>query len=202
MSESAQLPSVAELERSPLYSEELGIDLAHGREADLFLWFVASILFGGRISGKIATNTYRALVRHGLTTPHKILNAGWEFLVNPVMREGGYVRYDGRKSEQLLTDCRTLLADYRGKVSNIESASTSCDDLETRLRAFYGVGPVTANIFLRELRTFWAKANPELLPVVREAAKKLNIDLSRYDRKSLKFARLEAGLIRHRHLLR
>ena len=89
MSESAQLPSVAELERSPLYSEELGIDLAHGREADLFLWFVASILFGGRISGKIATNTYRALVRHGLTTPRKMLNAGWEFLVNPVMREGG-----------------------------------------------------------------------------------------------------------------
>jgi hypothetical protein len=37
-----------------------------------------------------------------LTTPREILAAGWDFLVNPVMREGGYVRYDGRKSTQIL----------------------------------------------------------------------------------------------------
>jgi hypothetical protein len=55
------------------------------------------------------------------------------------------------------------------------------------------------NIFLRELRPFWAKANPDPLPAVKTLANQLSIDLTRYKRNSLTFARLEAGLIRHRH---
>jgi len=58
------------------------------------------------------------------------------------------------------------------------------------------------NIFLRELRPYWAKADPEPLPVVTKLAKQMGIDLNTYDRKSLAFARLEAGLIRLRHRLR
>jgi hypothetical protein len=61
------------------------------------------------------------------------------------------------------------------------------------------VGPVTTNIFLRELRPYWATADPDPLPVVEELAKKLKVDLRRYNRKSLLFATVEAGLIRHRH---
>lgn len=198
----AELPSIRELERSMLYSEELGIDLARGREVDIFRWFLASILFGARISETIAKNTYRTFIHYRLGTPRNILDAGWEFLVNPVMREGGYVRYDGRKSEQILRDCRALLDDYQGKMSMIEAAAADSADLEARLGAFYGVGPVTVNIFLRELRPFWAKANPAPLPVVREMARKLNLDLGHYDRKSLTFVRLEVGLIRFRHGLR
>jgi len=67
---------------------------------------------------------------------------------------------------------------------------------------FYGVGPVTANIFLRELRPFWTKANPDPLPVVVKMAKHLSIDLTRYHRQSLTFARVEAGLIRRRRELK
>jgi len=197
-----RLPSVRELERSTLYSEDLGIDLTRGRESDNFRWFLASILFGARISEMIAANTYRVFVRHRLTTPRKILDAGWEFLVNPVMREGGYARYDGRKSEQILRNCRTLLDDYQGKLSQVEAAAVDSVDLEERLRAYYGVGPVTVNIFLRELRPFWMKADPAPLPVVWELAKKVKLDLGSYDRKSLIFSRLEAGLIRLRHDLR
>jgi hypothetical protein len=68
-----------------------------------------------------------------------------------------------------------------------------------RLLAFYGVGPVTANIFLRELRPFWPKADPEPLPVVAAVAAGLGIDLAQYKRKSLTFVRIESGLIRLRH---
>jgi hypothetical protein len=57
------------------------------------------------------------------------------------------------------------------------------------------------NIFLRELRPFWAKADPDPLPVVTKLAKRLSIDLACFGRKSLAFARLEAGLIRRRHEL-
>ena len=55
--------------------------------------------------------------------------------------------------------------------------------------------------FLRELRPFWAKADPDPLPAVGKLAKRLSIDLGRYNRKSLVFARVEAGLIRRRREL-
>jgi hypothetical protein len=67
-----ELPDGRQLEKSQLYSEELGIDLGRHSDAEYFRWFLASILFGGRISEAIARNTYRAFVRHGLTTPRKI----------------------------------------------------------------------------------------------------------------------------------
>jgi len=136
-----------------------------------------------------------------LTDPQRILKAGWDFLVYPVMREGGYVRYDGRKSTQVLRDCKMLIADYGGRPSRLHERARDACDLEERLLAFYGVGPVTMNIFLRELRPFWTKADPDPLPVVEVLARRLSIDLDRYDRKSLAFARVEAGLIRRRREL-
>lgn len=193
------LPDRHQLEKSQLYSEELGIDLSRRSDAEYFRWFLASILFGGRISETIAKNTFHAFIRHGLTTPRKILTAGWDFLVFPVMREGGYVRYDGKKSDQVLRDCRMLLDEYGGKLSRLEAGARTRGETEQRLEAFFGVGPVTANIFLRELRPHWPLADPEPLPVVVKMACKLGIDLGRHDRKSLTFARLEAGLIRLRH---
>lgn len=189
------------LENSQLYSEELGIDLAARTNAAYFRWFLASLLFGARISETTAKNTYRSFTKHGLTNPRKILNASWDFLVYPVMREGGYVRYDGRKSTQVLRDCEKLIADYGGSLIRLHDAARDAREVEERLRAFYGVGPVTVNIFLREMRPFWAKADPDPLPVVKRLAKRLAIDLNSYKRNSLTFVRIEAGLIRRRHEL-
>jgi endonuclease III len=186
------------LEQSALYSEELGIDLARGTDAVYFRWFLTSLLFGARISETTAKKTFRTFMRHGLITPTKIVAAGWDFLVYPVMREGGYVRYDGRKSTQVLRDCEKLIADYGGSLGRLHDAARDAHDLEERLLAFYGVGPVTTNIFLRELRPFWVKADPDPLPAVKKLAKPLHIDLARYRRKSLTFTRVEAGLIRRR----
>lgn len=194
-------PMRGALEQSQLYSEELGIDLPRRTDTVYFRWFLASLLFGARISETVAKKTFRAFMRHGLTTPTKIVAAGWDFLVYPVMREGGYVRYDGRKSTQLLRDCETLIGDYGGSLSRLHEAARDARDLENRLLAFYGVGPVTVNIFLRELRPFWAKADPDPLPVVKTLANQLSIDLGRYKRNSLTFARVEAGLIRHKREL-
>ena len=187
------------LKQSRLYSEELGIDLSANDDEQYFHWFLASLLFGGHISETIARHTYQAFCRHRLTAPRDILAAGWDFLVNPIMREGGYVRYDFSKSDQILRDCQMLIDNYSGSVWQVHEASRDAHDLELRLLAFYGVGPVTANIFLRELRPFWPKADPEPLPVVAAAAASLGIDLAQYQRKSITFVRIEAGLIRLRH---
>lgn len=189
------------LEQSILYSEELGIDLARRTDAVYFRWFLASLLFGARISETTAKKTFRSFMRHGLTTPAKIVAAGWDFLVYPVMREGGYVRYDGRKSTQILRNCEQLIADYGGSLGRLHEAARDARDLEQRLLAFYGVGRVTVNIFLRELRPFWVKANPDPLPAVKQLARRLSVKLARYGRKSLTFARVEAGLVRRRREL-
>lgn len=192
-------PSLVKLRRSLLYSEELGIGLLQKNDREYFKWFLASLLFGGRISETIAKQTYRAFARHRLLTPRRILDSGWDFLVNPVMREGGYVRYDGRKSTQILRDCEMLLECYRGSLKRLHRAAKDSADLEARVSGFYGVGPVTTNIFLRELRPVWSKANPDPLPVVREQARRAGIDLASYGRHTLTFTRIEAGLIRQRH---
>ncbi len=181
-----------------LYSEELGIELKKGTDAELFKWFLASVLFGARISETIAKNTYRTFQRYGLLTPEKILEAGWDFLVSPIMREGGYVRYDGKTSTQVLSNSETLIREYGGSLNRLHKEARDKRDLEERLLRFHGVGPVTVNIFLRELRPYWKKADPEPLPVVKRLARKLNINLSEYNRKTIAFTRLEAGLIRMR----
>jgi hypothetical protein len=114
------------------------------------------------------------------------------------MREGGYVRYDSRKSIQILRNCKTLLDEYGGSLSRLHQIAENSEDLERRMRDFYGVGPITVNIFLRELRPYWRKADPKPLPVVKEIARKLNVDLGRYRRKTGPFVRIEAGLMRLR----
>lgn len=81
----------------------------------------------------------------------------------------------------------------------IDRVATDPRNLERRLLAFYGVRPVTVNIFLRELRPFWRPADPEPLPVVLETAAACGVYLGTIPRRSLVFARIEAGLVRARH---
>lgn len=192
------LSKIDELKRSLLYSEELGIDLKKNSDEELFKWFLASILFGARITESIAKNTYRAFERYNLLEPQKILDAGWDFLVNPIMREGGYVRYDFKTSTKILKICETLIREYDGSLKKLHEVSRDAKDLEKRLLNFYGIGFVTMNIFLRELRPYWRKADPEPLPIVRKIDQDLGVSLDEYNRKSITFSRIEAGLIRLR----
>ena len=189
---------INKLEISRLYSEELNIFLKENNDKELFKWFLASILFGARISETTAKNTYKTFERYELLSPEKILKADWNFLVNPIMREGGYVRYDGKASTQILRNCETLIKGYNGSLKKLHKEAKDSKDLENELTDFYGIGPITVNIFLRELRPFWEKANPKPLPIIKKVARKYKIDLSKYDRKSLTFVRIEVGLLRLR----
>ena len=166
------------------YSEELGINLKSRKSGEIFKWFLASILFGARISETIAKNTYKTLEKYKLLTPKKILEAGWSFLVNPVMREGGYIRYDGKTSTMLLDISEKLLKEYK-TLTNLYKTSKDQKELEDRLKSFKGVGPVTIQIFLRELRDIW-KVDPELSRFTILAAKNLSLIKSENPEKALK----------------
>ena len=158
-----------------LYSEELGIDLKKREKEEIFKWFLASLLFGARISENIAERTYKTFEKYHLLTPQKIIKAGWDFLVNPIMREGGYVRYDGKTSNEILKCCRKLINDYKGDLNNLEKQAESSKDLERKLQEFYSVGSVTSRIFLRELRGIWGKADPEIGNYVKKGAQAMGL---------------------------
>ena len=155
-----------------LFSARLGISLDGLDSAELFRWFLASLLFGARISESVAVRTYRAFVEHGLTTPQTIASADFGELLE-VMGEGGYVRYDGITSRKVQEGARKLLDEYGGDLNRLHAAARDSRDLEARLDGFRGVGPTTVGIFLRELRGLWPKASPPPGELARLAASHL-----------------------------
>jgi len=177
-----------------LYSEALGIDLKSHNEQELFKWFLASILFGKRISEKIAIKTYNEFVKKGVTTPDEILKTGWDGLVR-ILDDGGYVRYDFSTATRLLDIAKKLKELYGGLIG-LYKAVTDARDLERRLQEFKGIGPVTTNIFLRELRVAWPKSDVAVSPLIKEAAKELGIDLLKYKKNTKEFMRLECALFK------
>jgi endonuclease III len=141
------------------FSSKLGINLASVKSEEVFKWFMASILFGARISESIATNTYRKFEEYGVMTPEKILETGWDGLVQ-ILDEGGYVRYDFKTATKLLEVMKNLLTNY-SDLNTLHDKASNPRDLEQRLMKLgKGIGPVTVNIFLRELRGRWSKADP------------------------------------------
>lgn len=161
-----------ELSQLDTYSEELGLDLS--KPEDRFKWFLASLLFAKRISAEIAKKTYHRFEDEGLTTPEKILAAGWDLLVQ-VLDSGGYVRYDFSTASNLLGIMKELKEKY-GDLESLHRESIDPRDLEKRLQEFKGVGPVGVNIFLRELRGIWKKARPEPSKMAIKAAQRVGLE--------------------------
>lgn len=129
-------------------SKDLGIDLKSKKEAEIFKWFLACLLFGKPIQQEVAKRTYFEFQKAGLFTPEKILKAGWDKLVK-VLDEGHYVRYDFSTATKLLEICGALKDRY-GTLGKLLKQSKNREDLRKKLLEFKGIGPVTARIFLRD----------------------------------------------------
>ncbi len=153
------------------FSAELGIDLSSGHSPEIFRWFLASVLFGARISETIVKKTFHEFDTRGIVSPETILHTGWDGLV-AILDAGGYVRYDFKTATKLLDLCRSLTDNYRADLLNLHDAAADPKDLEQRLTSLAkGIGEVTVNIFLREMRGIWEKANPFPSDLVVMAAK-------------------------------
>jgi hypothetical protein len=196
------------------YATALGIDLSGGGEPEVFKWFLASILYGARISQDIAAQTYREFARARVLSPRAILNTGWDGLVR-ILDRGGYVRYDFKTATKLLLVCESLTKDYGGSLDALHAAAQDARDLERRVMALgKGIGEVTAGIFLRELRGVWSKADPAASELVLAGARDLGFVPRRLTDRSAAtrrlrdawsaapvrgfcFADFEAALVRH-----
>ncbi len=153
----------------------MGIEPSSGKPDEIFKWFLASVLFGARISETIVNRTYFEMKTNHILSPEVILNTGWDGLV-AVLDKGGYVRYDFKTATKLLDLSKNLMDLYQGDLNILHAAAADPDDLEQRLKSLAkGIGDVTVNIFLREMRGTWEKAKPLPLEPVAGAARDIGL---------------------------
>jgi len=177
MSEIAQQGLCIKLvkELGSAYSPALGINLASMESDEVFKWFLASVLFGARIGESIAINTYKEFEKANVLSPKAVLETGWQGLVD-ILDRGGYVRYDFKTATKLLEVTQTLKDKYECDLNRLHFFARDERDLEDKLRSLgRGIGPVTVNIFLRELRDIWEKAEPPLSEPALLAARNLKL---------------------------
>jgi len=142
------------------FSTALGINLKNSGSGGIFKWFLASILFGARISEKIAVNTFKEFEKRKVLSPDAILKTGWEGLVE-LLDAGGYVRYDFKTASKLLEIVKDLKEKYDSSLNKLHQESKDTGDLEEKIQNLgKGIGEITTDIFLRELRDIWKKAEP------------------------------------------
>ena len=134
-------------------ARHLGIDLSSKSEEELFKWFLACLLFGKPIQTEIAERAWRELMEAHLTSPKAVSRAGWDKLVS-LLDRAHYVRYDFSTATKLLEVCQELKRRYGTLTSLLVQAETATE-LSRRLQEFKHIGPVTARIFLREIRPIW-----------------------------------------------
>jgi hypothetical protein len=139
--------------RRASYAHRLQIRLASKKETEIFKWFLACLLFGKPIQTDIAERAYRELVAARLTSPDAILRAGWDNLVR-LLDRAHYVRYDFSTATKLLEVSRELKRRY-GTLTALLAIAKTPSELSARLQEIKHIGPVTARIFLREVRPIW-----------------------------------------------
>ncbi len=140
------------------FSTEAGIDVDAGH-GEVERWFLAATLFGTRISAAIAQRTFAVLAAAGLVRIAQARDFSWDDLVR-LLDAGGYARYDFRTATRLHALADAIGDRYGGRVAEIGERHRSYPDLRAALDSLPGWGPVTAEVFLRELRGVWPGAQP------------------------------------------
>ena len=127
---------------------DLGIDTT--TDQGLFDWLLASLLFGRPVPQKAAATAFEKFREDGWDSPahftaddqHPLWHELWE---------GDYHRMSSVMSEELSGVMRALIADYDGSVARLVRTARTRAEVSERLQRFKGVGPKTAEIFLREV---------------------------------------------------
>lgn len=137
------------------HAEDFGLDVLSGDD-DMFRWFLLSYLFGKPIQSTVAAQTWRLFIEQKLDTPWAIVQMPRRRLVH-LLDEGKYTRYDEVMARALQMCMQQLIDDYEGSLWLMFESSQDEDEFSKRLQKFYGVGPKTAEIFMRETEELFAR---------------------------------------------
>ena len=127
---------------------DLGIDT--NTDQGLFDWLLASILFGRPVPQKVAASAFDRFKEDGWDTPDHFIADDRRPLWHELW-ESNYHRLSSVMAQELPDVMRALIADYDGSVAKLVRTASTRDEISQRLQRFKGVGPKTAEIFLREV---------------------------------------------------
>lgn len=136
-------------------ASEFGLDVL-GAEDDMFRWFLLAFLLGKPVQSTVAVRTWRLLISRGLDTPWALLDASESELAR-LLVEGKYTRYNHVMAAALHKMSRQLVEKYDGSIAYMLTLSESDEQFAKLLKGLYGVGPKTAEIFMRETEEYFAR---------------------------------------------
>jgi endonuclease III len=137
------------------HASDFDLDVLSG-EDDMFRWFLLSFLFAKPIQSTVAVQTWRLFIERQLDTPWAIVQTNNRSLVH-LLDEGKYTRYDETTARALHTCMNQLIRDYDGSLMLMLESSADEDEFAKRLKELFGVGPKTAEIFMRETEELFAR---------------------------------------------
>lgn len=137
------------------HASDFDLDVLSGDD-DLFRWFLLAYLFGKPIQSTVAAQTWRLFVSRRLDTPWAIIELPHRTLVH-LLDEGKYTRYDETTARALQICMEQLIRDYDGSLLLMLESSPNEDEFSKRLQKLFGVGPKTAEIFMRETEELFAQ---------------------------------------------
>jgi endonuclease III len=156
------------------YAELAGIRLTN-TPAPLYQLLVLSTLLSARISGDIAVAAARELFAAGYRTPRAMHDADWQDRVDALGR-GHYRRYDDRTATMLGNGAQIVISRWGGDLRRLrDEAGGDAARAASLLTEFPGIGPVGADIFLREVQGIWPEFAPHLDARVLDGARKLSL---------------------------
>lgn len=136
-------------------ADDLALDVMAGDD-DMFRWFLAAFLFGKPIQAGVALGTWQLFIDRNIDTPWAITGMNSRALVR-LLDEGKYTRYDEITCRALQTCMGQLINWYEGSLYLMIEQSENEDELAKRLQELYGVGPKTAEIFMRSTSEVFAR---------------------------------------------
>lgn len=182
------------------YAEQAGIQLAD-KPSPLYELLVLATLLSARISGDVAVAAAKELFAAGYRTPQRMRQASWQDRVDALGR-GHYRRYDERTSTMLCEAAVLLLDRWGGDLRKLrDEAGGDPQQLRELLTEFKGIGPVGADIFLREVQAVWSQVAPYVDARVIRGAENVGLpsnvrELFELVSSPLELARLSSALVR------
>lgn len=182
------------------FAEELGIPVERNQPSPLFRLLTAAILLSANLDARLGLRTARALSQAGYRTAPRMAEASdrerWE-----VLAEARYLRKE--RTAGILGDAaRQCVERYDGDLRELREAAERDPARERELlQEFKGIGPVGADIFLREAQVAWTELYPFADERVTAPARRLGLPgsagrLGELTGGPRDFARLTAALVR------
>jgi len=157
------------------FAEDLAADVPADTAEAMFRLLVFATLASARIRSSAALEASNALFEQGWTSPRALVETTWEQRVQ-VLNQHGYARYDESTARILGESCHYLLDTHDGDVRGLRDAADHQPEREhALLMQIKGIGPVGADIFLREAQAGWDELVPYVDARTRQTARELGL---------------------------